>query len=49
MTEKDKDMQANGQPEAEGFQDINSDENMSGSTHLNDAVPEENELDKVRS
>ncbi|SIO16216.1 molecular chaperone GrpE [Chitinophaga niabensis] len=49
MTEKDKDMQANGQPEAEGFQDINSDENMAGSTHLNDAVPEENELDKVKS
>lgn len=49
MTEKDKDMQANGQPEADGLQDINSDENMSGSTHLNDAVPEENELDKVRS
>ncbi|MGX5820419.1 nucleotide exchange factor GrpE [Chitinophaga lutea] len=47
MTEKDKDMQTNGQDERAGF-DINADENASGSTHLNDALPEEGELTKVQ-
>ncbi len=46
MTEKDKDMQANGQDSREF--DINADENQSGSTHLNDALPEEGEADKLR-
>ncbi|WP_232827018.1 nucleotide exchange factor GrpE [Chitinophaga deserti] len=46
MTEKDKDMHANGQ-ESRDF-DINADENQSGSTHLNDALPEEGEADKLR-
>lgn len=46
MTEKDKDMQANGQDPQE--MDINSDENVSGSTHLNDALPEEDEAEKLR-
>ncbi|MGE7778190.1 nucleotide exchange factor GrpE [Chitinophaga sp. NPDC101104] len=47
MTEKDKDMQANGQDPRE--MDINSDENQAGSSHLNDALPEEDEADKLRS
>ena len=47
MTEKDQDIQANGQPE-DFMPDINADENQSGSTHLNDALPEESELEKVR-
>lgn len=48
MTEKDQDIQANGQPE-EFIPNINADENQSGSTHLNDALPEESELEKVRT
>ncbi|MBO9150710.1 nucleotide exchange factor GrpE [Chitinophaga sp. GCM10012297] len=47
MTEKDKDMQANGQTGPNDM-DINADENQSGSTHLNDALPEEDESDKLR-
>lgn len=41
--------QVNGrQPEAqEGF-GINADENLSGTTHLNDPLPEENETDKLQ-
>lgn len=46
MTEKDKEMQANGQENPN--MDINSDENQSGSTHLNDALPETDEADKLR-
>lgn len=46
MTEKDKDMQANGQDPRD--MDINSDENQSGTNHLNDALPEEDEADKLR-
>ncbi|RPE10034.1 nucleotide exchange factor GrpE [Chitinophaga lutea] len=41
-------MQANGQPDPNEI-DINSDENQSGSTHLNDAVQEEAELEKAKS
>jgi molecular chaperone GrpE len=48
MTEKDKDMQANGQT-GPNEMDINADENQSGSTHLNDALPEEGgEAEKLR-
>jgi molecular chaperone GrpE len=48
MTEKDKEMQANGQPDPNEM-DINSDENQSGSTHLNDAVQEESALEKAQA
>ena len=48
MTEKDKDMQANGQSLPNDM-DINADENLSGSTHLNDALPEEDESEKLRA
>ncbi len=48
MTEKDNEMQANGQPDPNGI-DINSDENQSGSTHLNDALQDEAELEKAKS
>ena len=48
MTEKDKDMQANGQT-GPNEMDINADENQSGSSHLNDALPEEGgEAEKLR-
>jgi molecular chaperone GrpE len=33
----------------EGNMDINEDENMSGSTHLNDPVTEESEIDKLQN
>lgn len=33
----------------EGSMDINADENMSGSTHLNDPVTEESEIEKLRN
>jgi molecular chaperone GrpE len=33
----------------EGNMDINADENMSGSTHLNDPVTEESEIDKLQN
>lgn len=41
-------MQTNGQDTENGksMPDINSDENMSGTTHLNDALTDESELDK---
>jgi molecular chaperone GrpE len=48
MTEKDKDMQANGQSLPNDM-DINADENQSGSSHLNDALPEEDEAEKLRA
>jgi molecular chaperone GrpE len=48
MTENEKEMQTNGQDTENGksMPDINSDENMSGTTHLNDALTDESELDK---
>lgn len=41
-------MQTNGQDteNGKGMPDINADENMSGTTHLNDALADESELDK---
>ncbi|WP_232538916.1 nucleotide exchange factor GrpE [Chitinophaga tropicalis] len=48
MTENEKDMQTNGQDTENGkvMPDINADENLSGTTHLNDALADESELDK---
>lgn len=45
MTEKDKDMPTNGQAGENGKSnpDINADENISGTSHLNDALPDESE------
>lgn len=48
MTEKDKEMQANGQPDPNEI-DINSDENQSGSSHLNDAVQDESEQERTQA
>lgn len=47
MTEKDKDMPTNGQAGENGKSnpDINADENISGTSHLNDALPDESELE----
>ncbi|HET9056657.1 MAG TPA: nucleotide exchange factor GrpE [Chitinophagaceae bacterium] len=39
---------ANSQPEASNM-DINADENMTGTTHLNDTVVTENELEKLQT
>lgn len=48
MTEKDNDMQTNGQDNEMGYgtPDINADENMAGTNHLNDALADESALDK---
>jgi molecular chaperone GrpE len=48
MTENKNDMQTNGQDteNGKGMPDINADENMSGTSHLNDALADESELDK---
>ena len=48
MTEKDNDMQTNGQDNEMGYgtPDINADENMAGTSHLNDALTDESALDK---
>jgi molecular chaperone GrpE len=48
MTEKDNDMQTNGQDNEMGYgtPDINADENMAGTSHLNDALADESALDK---
>lgn len=39
----------NGTPESNAGLDINTDENLSGTTHLNEPVAEESELEKVRA
>ncbi len=39
----------NGMPEMNTGIDINTDENLSGTTHLNEPVAEESELEKVRA
>jgi len=48
MAEKEKDMQTNGQDvnNNEATPDINADENISGTSHLNDALADESDLDK---
>jgi molecular chaperone GrpE len=48
MTDKDVKGQVNETPENQSEFDINSDESLSGTAHLNDAVEEENELEKLR-
>lgn len=39
----------NGTPENTAIPDINTDENLSGTTHLNEPVAEETELEKLRA
>jgi molecular chaperone GrpE len=48
MTENKNDMQTNGQDfeNGKGMPDINADENLGGTTNLNDALADESELDK---
>jgi molecular chaperone GrpE len=48
MTEKDNEMQTNGQDNEMGYgtPDINADENMAGTSHLNDALADESAQDK---
>lgn len=48
MTENQNNMQTNGQDteKSKGMPDINADENMSGTSHLNDALADESELEK---
>lgn len=41
--------QANNTPEINSGFDINTDENQNGSTHLNEPVAEENELEKLKT
>jgi molecular chaperone GrpE len=50
MTEKENDMQTNGQDNEMGYNtpDINADENMAGTSHLNDALPDESAQDKAQ-
>jgi molecular chaperone GrpE len=50
MTEKDNDMQTNGQDNEMGYNtpDINADENMAGTSHLNDALSDESAQDKTQ-
>lgn len=48
MAEQDVKEQANESPENMGF-DINTDENLSGTTHLNEPLGEESELEKLKA
>lgn len=48
MAEKDVKESKNGTPENENGFDINSDEALSGSTHLNEPVAEESALEKAK-
>jgi molecular chaperone GrpE len=49
MAEKDMKEQLNDTPENNGGIDINTDESLSGTTHLNEPVADESELEKVRA
>lgn len=49
MAESDMKEQENGNPEMNSGIDINTDENLSGTTHLNEPVAEESELEKIRA
>ncbi|MCX8020922.1 MAG: nucleotide exchange factor GrpE [Chitinophagaceae bacterium] len=49
MTEQEAKAGENGTPETNAELNINTDENLSGNTHLNEPVPEETELEKLRS
>lgn len=50
MTEKENDMQTNEQDNEMGYNtpDINADENMAGTSHLNDALTDESAQDKTQ-
>lgn len=49
MAEKEKLSETNGSAENQSTIDINTDESMSGSTHLNEPVGEESELEKIKA
>lgn len=49
MTEKDTKEQETILPENSGGMDINTDESMSGTSHLNEPVAEETELEKLKA
>lgn len=49
MTEKDMNTTENSRPDENAGIDINTDENQSGTTHLNEPVADESELEKVRA
>jgi len=49
MAEKEMKEKENGAPESNTGIDINTDESLSGTTHLNEPVAEESELEKVRA
>lgn len=49
MTEKDMSKKINTTPESNMDIDINTDENQSGTTHLNEPVSEESELEKLKT
>jgi len=49
MTEKDMKEKENNVPEAVKGMDLNTDENLSGTTHLNEPVTEESELEKIKT
>jgi molecular chaperone GrpE len=49
MAEKDMKAQENKSPENNMDIDINTDENLSGTTHLNEPVGEEAELEKIKA
>lgn len=49
MTEKDKNKQENNVPDATAGIDINTDENLSGTTHLNEPVAEESAMEKLKA
>lgn len=49
MAEKDANERVNEIPENQSEIDINSDENLSGTSHLNEAMAEESELEKVKA
>ncbi|HEX5653769.1 MAG TPA: nucleotide exchange factor GrpE [Chitinophagaceae bacterium] len=48
MAEKDLKDRENNQPENNSGIDINTDENLSGTTHLNEPVGEESDLEKLK-
>jgi len=49
MAEKDMKQQESTLPDNNSGLDINTDENLSGTTHLNEPVSEESELEKLRT
>ncbi len=49
MTEKDLKEKENHKPEATAGMDINTDENLSGTTHLNEPVATEPDLEKLKA